>query len=127
MQPPHPKTLADLSALLLQFNADRDWDQFHSPKNLALALSVESAEILELFLWSRDENTPPSPDLRDRLKLEAADVLICLLNLCNRSQIDLTDAFLQKLALNASRYPVEKARGNAKKYDELSSPNPPQD
>jgi dCTP diphosphatase len=120
MSHPPPKTppnLEDLSAALRAFNADRAWGAFHTPKDLALALNVEAAEVLELFLWSGAQTDLP-PDRLDRLRHEAADVLICLLNLCDRAGIDLAQAFLDKLALNAQRYPVERAYGNAKKYDE---------
>lgn len=117
MTPPTPRTLDDLTALLRAFNDARAWAQFHSPKDLALALSVEAAEVLELFLWSGPQTDLP-PDRAARLREEAADVLICLLNLCDRAQIDLTQALLDKLALNAQRYPVARAYGSAKKYDE---------
>ncbi len=103
---------------LAQFNRDRDWDQFHSPRNLAMALSAESAELLECFLWYKDHQEIPE-EKRPHVAEEAADVLICLLNFCSQANIDLPRAFEAKLDKNAKKYPVEKARGNAKKYDEL--------
>ena len=104
---------------LRRFNDERDWAQFHAPRNLAMALSVEAAELLELFLWSRDEGPQPAlPERADRVAEEAADVLICLLNLCDRAGVDLVEAFWRKLDANAARYPVEEARGSMRKYSE---------
>jgi dCTP diphosphatase len=115
-------TETDLPAMLAalrRFNDARDWAEFHSPKNLAMALSVESAELLELFLWAKDDGPQPAlPERRARLDDEAADVLICLLNLCDRAGVDLPAAFWQKLAKNEERYPVERARGSLRKHDE---------
>ena len=104
---------------LRRFNDERDWGQYHAPRNLAMALSVEAAELLELFLWCRDEGPQPAlPEREARLPDEAADVLICLLNLCDRAGIDLEAAFWRKLEANATRYPVDEARGSLRKYDE---------
>ena len=103
---------------LVQFNQERDWDQFHSPRNLAMSLSVEAGELLECFLWTRDDETVPEAK-RHHIEEEAADVLICLLNFCAKADIDLPAAFEAKIARNAAKYPVEKARGSRAKYDEL--------
>jgi len=110
--------LYKLQELLVKFNRERDWDQFHSPRNLAMALSAESAELLECFLWYKDDQQIPE-EKRSHVAEEAADVLICLLNFCSQAGIDLPAAFAAKLDKNAKKYPVEKARGSAKKYDEL--------
>ena len=111
-------TLEQISAKLKQFNADRDWDQYHSPRNLAMALSVEAAELLECFLWVKDgEQIPDSK--KAHVEEEAADVFICLMNFCAQANIDLTSAFQNKLAKNEQKYPVDKARGSRAKYDEL--------
>lgn len=110
--------LYKLQSQLEKFNRDRDWDQFHSPRNLAMAIGVEAAELLECFLWYRDDQTIPDEKF-DHVAEEAADVLICLLNFCSQAHVDLPQAFAKKLAKNAVKYPVEKARGSAKKYDEL--------
>lgn len=107
-----------LQARLVSFNRERDWDQFHSPRNLAMSLSVEAAELLEHFLWVRDGEGIPD-EKRGALAEEAADVLICLLNLCTQAGLDLPAAFEDKLMKNAKKYPVEKAKGSAKKYNEL--------
>ena len=103
---------------LKQFNEERDWDQFHSPRNLAMCLSVEAAELLECFLWTKD-GEPIPPDKREHVAEESADVFICLLNFCAKAGIDLHAAFEKKLAQNAAKYPVAKARGSRAKYDEL--------
>ena len=107
-----------MQAALAAFNQARDWDQFHSPRNLAMSLSVEAGELLECFLWARDGEPIPESKRRD-VADEAADVLICLLNFCSQAQIDLPEAFADKLARNAAKYPVEKARGSRAKSDEL--------
>lgn len=102
-----------------QFVAERDWEQFHSPRNLAMALSVEASELLELYLWSRDDGPQPLSDKRAaEVAGEAADVLLCLLNFCDRAGIDLSAAFYEKLEVARQKYPIDKARGSALKYDE---------
>ena len=112
--------LAQLSAAVRTFNAERDWGQYHCPRNLAMAVSVEANELLELYLWSRDAGPqPPVATRTPHVADEAADVLICLLNLCDRAGIDLAAAVQQKLAKNAVRYPAERARGRLEKADEL--------
>lgn len=111
--------LTDKTAALRAFNQARDWGQFHNPRNLAMALSVEAAELLELFLWCTDDGPQPAlPERRERVDDEAADVLICLLNLCDKAGVDLEAAFWQKLKKNEAKYPVERARGNMRKHDE---------
>ncbi len=113
-------TLAELRAAVRAFNEARDWGQYHAPRNLAMALSVEANELLELYLWCADDG--PQPALASRAPLvaeEAADVAICLLNLVERANIDLAAAIEAKLAKNALKYPVEKARGRMEKSHEL--------
>lgn len=107
-----------LSKTLERFNHDRDWKQFHNPKNLAICLSVEAGELLERFLWLGDDEELSDRN-KQRIGEEAADVLISLLNLCHRAEIDLPKAFEQKLAKNAEKYPVALAKGSRSKYDEL--------
>jgi len=102
---------------ILKFQKERDWKQFHSPKNLAISLSIEAAEILELFQWTKDNNLPE--DKRIELKEELADVYYYLLLLAYKSGIDIKKAFKDKMTLNEKRYPVDKAKGNSKKYNEL--------
>jgi NTP pyrophosphatase (non-canonical NTP hydrolase) len=113
-------TLNDLRKRVAKFNADRDWAQFHNPRNLAMAVSVEASELLELFLWSADDGPQPPVEARGpRVAQEMADVAICLLSLAERMDIDLTAAILEKLEMNAQKYPIEKARGRMEKSDEL--------
>jgi dCTP diphosphatase len=112
--------LRDLRDALRQFAAERDWDQFHSPKNLAIALSVEVAELLENFQWLPDtESAAIAPDKRVRVREELADVLLYLIRLADKLDIDLAVAAAEKLEINATKYPVHKARGSSKKYTEL--------
>lgn len=109
-----------LQAALRQFADERDWSQFHTPKNLAASLSIEAAEVLEHFQWLTDEQSKNlSPEQRDKVALEIADVLLYLLQLADKLQIDPVAAAKNKLAINAEKYPVDKARGSSKKYTEL--------
>ena len=113
-------TFADVRTRLRAFNDARDWGRYHSPRNLAMALSVEAAELLELYLWAADDGPqPPVAGRETRVAEEAADVLICLLNLCDRAGVDLAAAVEAKLAGNERRYPAEKARGRLEKSGEL--------
>jgi NTP pyrophosphatase (non-canonical NTP hydrolase) len=112
--------LAALSRLLAAFVSERDWDQFHTPKNLAMALSAEAGELLEHFMWLTPEQSLALPDeVRDAAALEMADVQLFLLRLAQKLDIDLLATAERKLALNAIRYPVDKSRGRATKYDKL--------
>jgi len=105
---------------LRQFAAERDWDQFHSPKNLAMALSVEAAELLEHFQWLSDaESAALASKKRANIREELADVLLYLIRLADKLDIDLATAAADKLSVNARKYPVQKARGSSEKYTEL--------
>jgi dCTP diphosphatase len=121
MEPPvQHNDLEALTRAMRDFAAERDWDQFHSPKNLASALCVEAGEVLEHFQWLKDEESHElTTDKRHAVSLELSDVLLYLLRLADKLGIDLLDAANRKLALNAKRYPIELARGSAKKYTEL--------
>lgn len=110
--------IADLRARLRAFNAERDWARYHSPRNLAMALSVEAGELLELYLWSGDGELPVA-ERAPRVADEAADVLITLLNFCEAAGIDLAAAAAAKIDKNAAKYPVAAASGRLEKYDEL--------
>lgn len=99
---------------LLQFRNDRDWEQFHNSKDLAVALSIEASELLELFLWKGNEECD-----QVKLKEELADVLMYALLLADKHQLDINQIILDKLDLNNKKYPVEKAKGTATKYDKL--------
>lgn len=112
-------TLAELQALVRDFSERRDWGRYHSPRNLAMALTVEAAELLELYLWCADDGPQPLvPERAPRVADEAADVLITLLNFCERAGIDLAAAMRDKLARAEQKYPEERVRGRALKYDE---------
>lgn len=112
--------LQALRMALRRFAAARDWDQFHAPKNLATALSVEAAELLEHFQWlSEAESAALSSAKRMQVGEEMADVLLYLVRLADRLDIDLGAAARRKMRLNARKYPVAKARGNRRKYTEL--------
>lgn len=106
-----------LAAKVEKFATDRDWGQFHSPKNLSMALSVECAELLEHFQWLTEEQSRAvPPETMAEVKTELADVLIYTIRLSQVLGVDLLAAADAKLAANAAKYPVEKSRGNAKKY-----------
>jgi NTP pyrophosphatase (non-canonical NTP hydrolase) len=105
---------------LRDFAAARDWDQFHSPKNLAMALAGEAGELLENFQWLTEEQSRrPSPEVLAAASEEIADVLLYLVRLSDKLGIDPVEAAHRKMAANAQKYPVEKARGTARKYTEL--------
>lgn len=112
-------TLAELTARVRAFAEARDWGRFHSPRNLAMALSVEAGELLELYLWSSDDGPQPlHPPRAAKVAGEAADVLMCLLSFCEAAGVDLAEAFDAKLAAAEAKYPAARVRGKALKYDE---------
>ena len=102
---------------VLKFRDDRDWRQFHTPKDLAISLSLEAAELLELFQWSGTDLD--CPDNRDKLREELADVLSYCILMADVCGLDLDEIMNEKVTKNEAKYPVEKARGNAAKYTEL--------
>lgn len=110
--------LAAAAAELAAFAAARDWQQFHTPKNLAMSLAIEAGEVMEHFQWT-DATSPLDESVRGAVALELADVMSYLLRLASVLDIDLAAALRAKLAINEQRYPVEKARGSAAKYDAL--------
>lgn len=103
-----------LKAKIRQFRDDRDWAQFHNAKDLALALSIEAAELLELFLWKDAASADPK-----KLREELADILMYALLLADHEGLDITEIIEEKIRQNNEKYPVEKARGSSKKYNEL--------
>ena len=112
--------LKTLRARLAQFAAERDWEQFHNPKNLAMALAGEAGELLEHFQWlTFEQSAQLPPEVRAEVGLEIADVLLFLVRLADRLSIDPLRAAEKKLEINARKYPVEKARGKATKYTKL--------
>ena len=113
-------SLREIAQRLDQFAKDRDWQQFHSPKNLASALIVEAGELLEHFQWMTDEQSRElAPEKRDAVAAEAADVLLYLIQLTSALGIDPIAAAKAKLKLNEVKYPIDRARGSSRKYDEL--------
>ncbi|MCW7538447.1 nucleotide pyrophosphohydrolase [Aquabacterium sp. A7-Y] len=115
----NPDSLARLTARLRDFAAARDWQPFHSPKNLAMALAGETGELIAEFQWLTEaESHAPDAARRQRIEDEAADVMIYLLRLADGLGIDLIAAANAKMDRNETRYPVERSRGSAKKYDE---------
>lgn len=109
--------LVQLQQALRQFAAEREWDRFHSPKNLAMALASEAGELLEHFQWLTEaESAALAPASTEAVGEELADVFLYLLRLSDRLSIDLVSAARQKIRKNAEKYPIDKAKGNAKKY-----------
>jgi NTP pyrophosphatase (non-canonical NTP hydrolase) len=110
----------DLAARLRSFARERDWEQFHAPKNLAMALAVEAAELMEHFQWLTErESAELTAGAKQRAAEELADVFIYTVRLADRLGIDLEPEVEAKILANAVKYPVEKSRGSAKKYSEL--------
>lgn len=115
-------TVSDLKTRVLTFVRERDWEQFHSPKNLSMALAAEAGELMEHFLWATPEASREiAADRVKRGKIadELADVVIYALEFANMTGLDVAAAIEAKMAANAAKYPVEKARGRADKYTEL--------
>src|SRR3954466_2818738 len=116
---PHERTLAECAQRVLRHRDERDWAQFHTPKELAVSLVVESAELLALMQWKTGEELKAAVEKRrEQLRDELADVLHSVLLLASDLGVNLGDALEQKLVKDAKKYPVEKARGRADKYTE---------
>ena len=103
-----------LQKLLIEFRNERDWEQFHNPKDLALALSIEASELNELFLWKKPEEAN-----LEKVKEELADVFAYALLIAEKYDFNIDEIVLDKIQRNAEKYPVDKSKGTAKKYDEL--------
>ena len=106
--------LEELRKAVIQFTQERDWDQFHNGKDLALALSIEASELNEAFLWKNAEDVKT-----EKVREELADIINYAILIADKYDLDIKQIVLDKLKRNAEKYPVEKAYGNAKKYDEL--------
>lgn len=106
--------IQNITQELLKFRNEREWQQFHNPKDLALAINVEAGELLELFLWKNSEEAN-----KEKIKEELADVFAFAFLLADKYGFDVKEIILDKVKLNAAKYPVDKAKGTAKKYDEL--------
>lgn len=115
-------TVAELKSQVLLFARERDWEQFHAPKNLSMALAAEAGELMEHFLWATSEasrSIANEPEKRQKIAEELADVVIYALEFANATGLDVAAAIEAKMAANAAKYPVEKARGKSDKYTEL--------
>jgi NTP pyrophosphatase (non-canonical NTP hydrolase) len=113
------EALRALQQRVAAFAAARDWERFHSPKNLAMALSVEAAELVEEFQWlTEDQSRALDGERLERVRLELADVFIYLLRIADKLDVDLVAAASDKIVLNEKRYPPERVRGDARKYSE---------
>jgi NTP pyrophosphatase (non-canonical NTP hydrolase) len=106
--------MKDIIQALIKFRNERDWEQFHNPKDLALAINIEAGELLELFLWKNAEDAN-----KEKVKEELADVFAFAFLLADKYGFDVKQIVLDKIKLNEEKYPVDKAKGTAKKYDEL--------
>lgn len=111
--------MEELRRKLLEFVDEREWGQYHSPKNLAMGLTIEASELMELFLWKSDDGSYEltAPEL-SRVREEIGDVLIYLVNLANKFELDPIECALTKLEINRQKYPSDKVRGSARKYTE---------
>jgi len=108
------KESEEIIQALLKFRNERDWEQFHNTKDLALAISIESAELLELFLWKKAEDVNA-----EKVKEELADIFSFAFLLAEKYGFDVKEIVLEKIKINEEKYPIDKAKGTAKKYDEL--------
>lgn len=108
------KETEEIIQALLKFRNERDWEQFHNPKDLALAINVEAGELLELFLWKNHDEAN-----KEKIKEELADVFAYAFLLAEKYNLDVMDIILEKIKKNAEKYPVDKSKGSAKKYNEL--------
>lgn len=114
--------IEEIKSRILSFARQRDWEQFHSPKNLAMAIAAESGELLEHFLWMDSEasrDCRQDPKVYAKIRQEIADILIFAIEFANMTEMDIAEAIEEKIALNEEKYPVEKARGRSAKYTEL--------
>jgi dCTP diphosphatase len=115
-------TVGELKARVLAFVRERDWEQFHAPKNLSMALAAEAGELMEHFLWASAEQAHTitrDPGKRKKIAEELADVVIYALEFANATGLDLAASIETKIAANAQKYPIEKARGRSEKYTDL--------
>jgi NTP pyrophosphatase (non-canonical NTP hydrolase) len=114
------KDLNSLINEILEFRKERDWEKFHNPKNLAISISLEAAELLEIFQWvNLEESIESAEKNKEKISEEVADLLIYIFYLCNNLGIDFIDALEKKIKKNNKKYPVDKSRGKSNKYNEL--------
>lgn len=111
-----------INSIVSKFIEDRDWDQFHSIKNLTMALSVETSELVEIFQWLKESdsnNVAQDPKMKEKVQEEIADIFIYLMRIAIKSEIDIEEVVLEKIQKNSLKYPVEKSKGSSKKYTEI--------
>ena len=114
--------ISKIQKQLSNFASERDWEQFHSPKNLSMALSVEASELVEIFQWlNLEESNFPDHKQLASIRSEVADIAMYLIRFCDVLEIDLEKAIEEKLTQNKIKYPVELSKGSAKKYDQLNN------
>ncbi|QOW10279.1 nucleotide pyrophosphohydrolase [Kaistella flava (ex Peng et al. 2021)] len=106
--------ISELTEKIKAFNKERDWDQFHNPKDLAIALNIETSELLEIYLWNRNEDVNIN-----KVKEELADIFTYALNLADKYNLNVREIIEDKLKINALKYPINKAKGSSKKYNNL--------
>ena len=106
--------IKEITSELLKFRNERDWEQFHNPKDLALAINIEAGELLEEFLWKKHEDAK-----KEKIKEELADVFAYAFLLAEKYDFDVKEIILEKIKKNGEKYPIEKAKGTAKKYNQL--------
>jgi NTP pyrophosphatase (non-canonical NTP hydrolase) len=112
--------MKDFMQELKQFDIERNWEQFHTTKNLAISISIEASELLEIFMWLKDSQTKELSKLQlEKVKDEVGDIFINLLNFCNNTGINPLECAIEKLNKNREKYPIDKVFGSAKKYDEF--------
>lgn len=112
-------TLAVLKAAVQKMVDDRDWQQFHTPKDLAMNIAIEAGELMEHFVWNKPEGHMTTQQSRQEVASEVADIAIGLLNFCNQTSIDLSQAVQDKLRVIDQKYPISTSRGSSRKYDQL--------
>ena len=114
-------TVEELKQIMKKFKADRNWDQYNTPKNLSMAIAIEAGELMEHFMWIEDSKAAEAllEKKRDEIEAEVADILAYMLSLCAGYNIDLSRAFERKMQVNAEKYPIEKAKGRHDKYNQL--------
>lgn len=111
-----------INAEVTKFISDRDWDQFHSIKNLSMALSVETSELVEIFQWLKESDSnevSSNPKLKTKVEEEIADIFIYLMRIAIKSGVDIEESVLKKIRKNSEKYPVEKAKGSSQKYTDF--------
>ena len=113
-------TIQDLKIIAQKFRDERDWQQFHTPKDLSMYIAIEAAELMEKFVWlSTQDSLLEIEKNSQEIKDEMADVFICLVHFCNTANIDMSSAFEKKLKEIAAKYPIEKSKGKSTKYDKF--------